>query len=65
MPPYGAFRKIGAGDVRHRIGAFLACCVCDAGTAVAFASVLGGRFWGGLSVVKPASKNFFEIPIDK
>ena len=46
MPPYGAFRKIGAGDVRHRIGAFLACCVCDAGTAVAFASVLGGRFFG-------------------
>ena len=24
-----------------------------------------GVFWGGLSVVKPASKNFFEIPIDK
>ena len=26
MPPYGAFRKIGAEDVRCRIGAFLAFC---------------------------------------
>lgn len=26
MPPYGTFRKIGAEDVRRRIGAFLASC---------------------------------------